>query len=67
MDRSIIFEFDGQRYRVPMEAYDYDFIKLPDGRVLEVDGWLESDPPQPMGLTVLQTAEAVVAEVATTE
>lgn len=42
------FTFEDKRYEVSDEAYDQGGnIKLPDGRVLEVDGWFESLPPKP--------------------
>lgn len=43
--------YDNEDYEVEMEAYDKNLdILLPDGRVLSVNGWLESYPPQPMGI-----------------
>lgn len=50
MDPEIEFTYQGTRYTVPSRAYDLNRIVLPDGRVLEATGWLESYPPQPEGL-----------------
>lgn len=50
MDPSIEFVYDGKHYTVEAKAYNLNRIVLPDGRVLEADGWLESYPPQPEGL-----------------
>lgn len=50
MDPDIIFGYEGKVYSVGYEAYDKNRIVLPDGRVLEAGGWLESLPPQPTGL-----------------
>lgn len=50
MDRDIWFTYEGVHYTVSMRAYDLNKIVLPDGRVLESRGWLESLPPQPSGL-----------------
>ena len=60
----IRFIFDGTSFEVPMDAYEKDLpIKLPDGRILTVTGgWLESMPPQPEGLKLLECTEAVVAD-----
>ncbi len=63
MDK-IRFTFEGKSYQVGMDAYNKDLpIKLPDGRVLTVNGgWLESMPPQPQGLQLLECTEAVEAK-----
>lgn len=45
------FNFDGEDYAVIPES---DYIKLPDGRVLKTTMWLESYPPQPGGLHVVE-------------
>lgn len=44
----IRFEYQGRKYEVEMEAYGYDKILLPDGRLLTVLKWLETNPPQPI-------------------
>jgi hypothetical protein len=46
----IKFTFEGVRYGVDRWAYDQNMMKLPDGRLLLVEGWLESYPPQPAKL-----------------
>ena len=46
----IFFSFEEMYYTTDAEAYDLNIIVLPDGRVLEVEGWLESNPPKPAGL-----------------
>ncbi len=46
----ITFDFEGRTYTVGIEAYKLDRIVLPDGRVLEVEGWHESYPPKPKRL-----------------
>lgn len=51
-NRKIKFSFEDENYEVGMEAYNTNKILLPDGRVLEVSGWLESYPPHAMGLFV---------------
>lgn len=43
--------YEGKKYTVPMAAYDTNLIGLPDGRVLQSAGWLESYPPQHMALS----------------
>lgn len=54
--RNISFKFEGKSYKANMlDCYDLGKnIKLPDGTLLQAQGWLESLPPQPMGLTVVQ-------------
>lgn len=49
----IHFEFEGVHYTVDMKAYYTNYIGLPDGRVIESNGWLESYPPQACGLHVV--------------
>ncbi len=49
----INFEFEGNQYTVEARAYDLNRIVLPDGRILEATGWLESYPPQPKLLFVV--------------
>jgi hypothetical protein len=46
----IIIEFEGVKYEVDLEAYETDKILLPDGRLLQVQGWHESHPPKPVKL-----------------
>ena len=46
----IKFKYRGKRYRITLQDYDLgvDYIRLPDGTVLEIDGWEESFPPHPI-------------------
>jgi hypothetical protein len=46
----ITFMFEGVTYQVSPDAYDTDLIKLPDGRLLRVEGWIEKAPPSPIKL-----------------
>lgn len=55
IDRKINFVFENEDYEVSMEAYDKNkAMRLPDGRVLDVNMWAESYPPQAMGLHLIQ-------------
>lgn len=78
MEPDIKFEFEGQSYTVAYKAYDLGRILLPDGRMLVVDAWLETYPPQPQGLhathhvftdkepeEIAQLMKCAIAEVAT--
>jgi len=58
---NITFEFEGQKYVCPAEAYDLSHIVLPDGRILSVNTWLESIPPQPQQIEVIGRINAVLA------
>ncbi len=53
----IQFSFDNEDYQVSNEVYVGNFIQLPDGRVLAATMWLESNPPQPSGLHVVDRPE----------
>jgi hypothetical protein len=46
-ENKIVFSFEGRSYTVATRAYDVDRIVLPDGRVLDVEGWSEMVPPTP--------------------
>lgn len=46
----IMFSFEGKNYEVSMDAYEQDIIVLPDGTLLQVDGWWERIPPRPRAL-----------------
>lgn len=72
----IIFGYEDAVYKVAPEVYKKELIVLPDGTVLQVFGWLDSNPPQPAelqevrfltgGMTPEQIAEVyngVLAEV----
>lgn len=59
--RHIHFQFEGRNYQLPVTAGGCQNIQLPDGRVLKVERWLESLPPQPDGLAVVKTASIPVA------
>lgn len=50
MNSQIRFSYEGKDYTVGSEAYNVNRIVLPDGRVLDVEHWLESAPPQPAEL-----------------
>lgn len=63
MEQKIRFEFESKMYETDMDFYDVNRCTLPDGRLLMANGWLESMPPRPSGLTVVRVARAV--EVAT--
>ncbi len=41
-------------------------IKMPDGKVINVLGWLESYPPQPMGFEIVDDLfqETLLVEIA---
>lgn len=52
MEPQIQFHFESNDYEVSLRAYDLDRIVLPDGRVLDVSNWAETDPPKPLGLNV---------------
>jgi hypothetical protein len=57
MDTSIEFVFQGIIYKVSPEALDLKKSALPDMRVLNVQGWFESDdqPPQIYLLSAILT------------
>lgn len=46
----IIFKYEGKNYLVSNKAYDLDRVVLPDGQLLEVEGWKELHPPLPINL-----------------
>ncbi len=48
--KQIEFEWKNRRYAVSLWAADVDKIVLPDGTLLEVNGWTESFPPIPKEL-----------------
>lgn len=57
--KQISFRFEGKEYTVGMEACDKDtLIRLPDGRILEVEGWYECYPPKPVLLKVIDCIDA---------
>ena len=61
------FAFEDKPYQVSDEACaQAGNIQLPDGRVLQVDGWLESMPPQPCitGVTTEVSSRPVFEAVA---
>lgn len=54
----INFSFNNEDYEVGIEAYDKNLdIQLPDGKVLAVNQWIESSPPQPEGLHVVENPD----------
>jgi len=50
VDRQIHFQFENRNYIVDHKAYDKERVILPDGRVLEIHGWKEAEPPTPIEL-----------------
>lgn len=50
----IDFSFEGKEYTTSMDAYPGKYIALPDGRLLGVQGWFESYPPQMSGPHVVE-------------
>lgn len=50
MNRYISFTYEDSLYHVDMAAYITNYIELPDGRILSVNGWYEVCPPLPTGL-----------------
>lgn len=56
MDPFIQFRWEGLPYECPPKAYVLGKIVLPDGRVLIVESWLESNPPQPRGMHLSEEA-----------
>lgn len=57
----IRFTFEGKRYTAPAAFYDTGMARLPDGRIVRPNTWLESLPPQPQGIAVVSVAEATEA------
>lgn len=72
----IKFEFDGQKYIVAFDAYTWNRIELPDGRLLAAKKWDRSSyPPKPQGLREINRrregstehfVRAALAQIATT-
>lgn len=63
----IKFKYNGKLYEVSMAVYNENkSIKMPDGKVINVLGWLESYPPQPMGFEIVNDLfqETLMVEVA---
>ena len=66
MDTPLIyFSYDGKRYAVTMAAYDGNLIRLPDGRLLQVNAWFESLPPSPMNIQEMNSTASMHAVDAT--
>lgn len=57
----IIFDFEGRRYKCPIDAYELGRILLPDGRILGIRSWRETYPPQPNDLYIIENLNAVSA------
>lgn len=57
---TITFGFDGQKFEADMSFYYTGRCQLPDGRIIEADGWLESMPPQPVNFREVKFATARV-------
>ena len=51
MNTDIKFNYDGVAYVVDKSAEQVNYIQLPCGRILHVDGWLELGPPIPESLS----------------
>lgn len=48
---TIYFTYEDHRYSISMLVYENDApIRLPDGRLLKVQGWYETMPPRPISL-----------------
>ena len=47
---TICFDFEGKCYEVAGDTYPGKDIQLPDGRMLQVQGWRETYPYQVAGL-----------------
>lgn len=50
-EAQIHLQLGNRNYIADHEAYDKERIILPDGRVFEVHGWKEAEPPTPIELT----------------
>lgn len=72
------FTFEGTTYKLPtgVRLEDNDHIQFPDGRIVRVQGLIETDPPQPYelvlvenydGPSILATEATVVADSQTSE
>ena len=57
----IRFVFEGKRYTAPAAFYDTGLARLPDGRIVRPNTWLESLPPQPQGIAVVPVVDAAEA------
>ena len=63
----IKFKYNEKLYEVSMAVYNENkSIKMPDGKVISVLGWLESYPPQPMGFEIVDDLfqETLLVEIA---
>ncbi len=63
----IKFKYNGKLYEVSMAVYNENkSIKMPDGKIINVLGWLESYPPQPMGFEIVNDLfqETLLVEIA---
>ena len=49
----IKFEFEGKHYQVDDDAYVLEKIVLPDGQLIQINGWHETKPPEPIKLYVI--------------
>lgn len=60
----VLFVFEGQRFRVPEEAYESDVIQLPSGKMIAVEAWQESKPPQPLSFLEIHSlgSDEIAAE-----
>lgn len=64
----INFSFENEDYIVDMVVCDKNKnIQLPDGRVLSVNGWIESYPPYPESLNLVENpdySKTILAQLA---
>lgn len=58
------FKFEDKTYEVNIQDTYYlkKDIKLPDGRVLKVNGWLEVFPPYPQNLSIVDSDNVTPAK-----
>lgn len=61
----IQFKFEEKIYQVDIKAVETSIIELPDGRKVGVHGWLESMPPMPISLQLLNKPNNKLAYLAT--
>lgn len=56
------FEYEEVKYRSKADSDTLSKndarIRLPDGRIVQVQSWLESDPPVPQFITLYQGTES---------
>lgn len=57
------FKYEEKTYEVDVQDTYYlnKDIKLPDGRILRANGWLEVFPPYPMSLSIVDSDNLTLA------